>query len=81
MADNMDYHSIEWTFMIGATALGALSLGTGFVHDKIIMFVLRGLAGVCAAMTIPSALSLIVELFPEEREQAIALSLFSGTSE
>lgn len=67
--------------MIGATALGALSLGTGFVHDKVIMFLLRGLAGVCAAMTIPSALSLIIELFPEQAEQTIALALFSGTSQ
>lgn len=67
--------------MLGATILGGFSLVTGFLHDKVIVFVLRGFAGVCAAMTIPSALSLIVENFPEQGEQAIALSLFSGTGE
>lgn len=66
--------------MIGASVLGAFGLGAGFVHDKVIMFVLRGIAGVCAAMTIPSALSLIVETFPGHDEQAIAMSLFSGTA-
>lgn len=65
--------------MLGASILGGFSLVTGFLHDKVIVFVLRGFAGVCAAMTIPSALSLIVENFPEQGEQAIALSLFSGT--
>lgn len=65
--------------MIGAGVLGAFSLGAGFVHDKVTLFVLRGFAGVCAAMTIPSALSLIVENFPTQPEQGVALSLFAGT--
>lgn len=31
-----------------------------------------------AALTIPSALALIVKFFPEPREQALALGMFGG---
>jgi MFS family permease len=54
-------------------------LGGGFVRQKIALIVLRALGGIGGALTIPSALSMIVQLFPEPAAQARALALF-GTA-
>lgn len=69
---------LEWSFIIGAVVLASFSLGCGFATEKITMFILRALAGVGAAMTVPSALSLIIEWFPEPAEQAQGIALFGG---
>jgi MFS family permease len=68
-----------WSFIVGAFILAAFSLGCGFVGDKITLFILRALAGVGAAMTVPSALSLIIEWFPEADEQARGIAFFGGS--
>jgi MFS family permease len=75
-----DVYSARMCFIVGCVILGAFSLGGGFVHSAIPMFLLRAFAGVGAAMTVPSALSLIVEWFPEPSEQAQAISFFGGSS-
>jgi MFS family permease len=65
----------KWVFIIGFTWVGATSLGSAFVNDKIAMFVLRAFTGIGAAFTIPSAIKLIVTLFPEEKEQSMAIGM------
>lgn len=40
---------------------------------------LRALGGLAAAQTIPSALTLLVNVFPEPDEQALAIGIFGGT--
>jgi MFS family permease len=42
------------------------------------MIVLRALQGVGAAMTIPAATNLIVNIFPEPALQEIAIAIFGG---
>lgn len=69
---------VEWSFIIGAVVLGSFSLGCGFATEKITMFLLRAFAGIGAAMTVPSALSLIIEWFPDPMEQAQGIALFGG---
>jgi MFS family permease len=69
----------ERAFVIGLTALGLLSLGAGFLNAQIPLIVLRALAGIAAAQTIPSALTLLVSIFPEPNEQALAIGVFGGT--
>lgn len=44
------------------------------------MFILRAFAGVGGALTVPSALSLIIEWFPEPAEQQQGIALFGGAS-
>ncbi|OBZ65921.1 hypothetical protein A0H81_14087 [Grifola frondosa] len=73
-----DVYHPKPAFVSGVCTLGLFSLGAGFVANKIGLIVLRALCGICAALTIPSALALIVQLFPEPREQARAISLFGG---
>ncbi|KAI0791401.1 MFS general substrate transporter [Abortiporus biennis] len=73
-----DIYSPKYAFVIGAFVLGVFSIGAGFSPDKITLIVLRALSGICASLTIPSALTLLVNLFPEPAEQGRALGLFGG---
>ncbi|CCM01857.1 uncharacterized protein FIBRA_03928 [Fibroporia radiculosa] len=73
-----DVYNPKVAFTGGVAALGVLSIGAGFVNDKIALIVLRALSGIAAAMTIPSALSLLVNVFPEPTEQARAIGVFGG---
>lgn len=74
-----DVYHPKPAFVLGVSCLGVLSLGTGFVKDKIGLIILRALCGICAAMTIPSALALIIRFFPEPNEQSRAIGIFGGT--
>ncbi|TFY68984.1 hypothetical protein EVG20_g3333 [Dentipellis fragilis] len=73
-----DVYSPKWTFIIGIAALGLISLGAGFLNSQIPLIVLRAFSGIAGSMTIPSALSLIVTLFPRVDEQSRAIGAFGG---
>ncbi|KAF9242844.1 major facilitator superfamily domain-containing protein [Melanogaster broomeanus] len=70
----------ERVFVGGVSAFGLLSIGTGFVNDKITIIILRALLGIASAMTIPSALTLLVDTFPDPLQQARAIGIFGGCS-
>ncbi|KZV87502.1 MFS general substrate transporter [Exidia glandulosa HHB12029] len=72
-----DIYNTKYVFVLGAGSLGVFSLITGFIKQKIVLIVLRALAGIGAAMSIPSSLTLLVRLFPETKEKSRALSAFS----
>ncbi|KAG6873386.1 hypothetical protein C0995_016196 [Termitomyces sp. Mi166 len=63
-------------FRAGFTTVGVGSIINGFAVDGPMLFVIRALQGVGAAITIPSAMTMIVLLFPDRREQDRALGLF-----
>jgi MFS family permease len=65
-------------FVAGSFILGITHLIGGFTHQKIALTVLRALGGIGGALTIPSALSLIVQLFPDPSHQARAIALFGS---
>ncbi|KAI0704163.1 major facilitator superfamily domain-containing protein, partial [Earliella scabrosa] len=73
-----DVYNPKVAFISGVAGLGVLSIGAGFVRSKIPLIVLRALSGITAAMTIPSALTLLVDVFPEPTEQARAIGAFGG---
>ncbi|KAF9815241.1 hypothetical protein IEO21_04688 [Rhodonia placenta] len=73
-----DVYNPKVAFIGGVAALGIISIGAGFAKDKIAIIVLRALSGIAAAMTIPSALSLLVSVFVEPNEQARAIGVFGG---
>ncbi|KAG8720151.1 hypothetical protein FRC09_010038 [Ceratobasidium sp. 395] len=75
-----DIYSPKPAFIVGTAFFGAISLGGGFVNDRIVLIVLRALQGIGASLTIPSALSLLVQLFPEPAEQARAIGMFGATA-
>ncbi|KAG9110293.1 hypothetical protein FRC07_008204 [Ceratobasidium sp. 392] len=75
-----DIYSPKPAFIVGTAFFGAVSLGGGFVNDRIVLIVLRALQGIGASLTIPSALSLLVQMFPEPAEQARAIGMFGATA-
>ncbi|KAH8829765.1 MFS general substrate transporter [Flagelloscypha sp. PMI_526] len=74
-----DVFSAKYAFVTGITVLSALSLITGFMNNKIALFVFRALSGIAGSMTIPSSLTLIVRIFPEPSEQGRAIGAFGAT--
>ncbi|KAI0804556.1 major facilitator superfamily domain-containing protein [Irpex lacteus] len=74
-----DVYNAKYTFVGGLIGLGSMCLIAGFVRQKIALIILRALAGIAASMTIPSALSLLVDVFPEPKEQAVAIAAFGGS--
>ncbi|KAG8772914.1 hypothetical protein FRC12_002826 [Ceratobasidium sp. 428] len=75
-----DIYSPKPAFIVGTAFFGAVSLGGGFVNDRIVLIVLRALQGIGASLTIPSALNLLVQMFPEPAEQARAIGMFGATA-
>ncbi|KAI0667389.1 MFS general substrate transporter [Trametes maxima] len=74
-----DVYNPKFAFIGGLSVLGVLSIGSGFVKSKIPFLILRALTGIASSMTIPSALALLVNVFPEPSEQARAIGVFAGT--
>ncbi|KZT54217.1 MFS general substrate transporter [Calocera cornea HHB12733] len=74
-----DISSPKWTFISGVSLLSLVSLICGFVPNKIALIVLRAVQGIGAALTIPSALSLLVWTFPSDPVQSRAIAVFGGT--
>jgi MFS family permease len=66
----------EKSFIAGIAVLGLISLGAGFLDAQIPLIVLRALEGLAAAQTVPSALTLLVNVFSEPDEQALAIGVF-----
>ena len=74
-----DVYSPKPAFVSGVMILALTHLGGGFVRQKIPLLVLRALGGIGGALTIPSSLSMIVALFPDQRSQSRAIAVFGGT--
>ncbi|EJC99629.1 MFS general substrate transporter [Fomitiporia mediterranea MF3/22] len=75
-----DLYNAKWIFVSGMLLMAFTALGAGFVRTQVPLLVLRAFMGVGAALNIPSAMSLIVRLFPEPAEQSSAFAAFSGAS-
>ncbi|CAE6413017.1 unnamed protein product [Rhizoctonia solani] len=73
-----DVYSPKPVFILGTAFFGIISLGGGFINDKIPLLVLRALQGIGASLTIPSSLNLIIQLFPDPHEQSRAIGLFGA---
>ncbi|KAG2355276.1 major facilitator superfamily domain-containing protein [Suillus spraguei] len=56
-----DVYNPKTVFIGGVSTLGILSLCAGFVYTTVPILVLRAITGIASAMTIPSALKLLVK--------------------
>ncbi|KAF5319310.1 hypothetical protein D9619_008587 [Psilocybe cf. subviscida] len=72
-----DLYNPKWVFIIGGMSFGCFSLGGGFVRTEVPLLILRALMGVGAALTVPSAMHMIIHLFPESTSQSKAIGVFS----
>ena len=66
-------------FLAGLAVVGAGSLGAAFSGSVNALIACRAVMGAGAAMTVPSALSILDDLFREPAERERAISLWSGT--
>jgi MFS family permease len=66
------------TFVAGFASVGICCIILGFSVNGPMFFFFRAIQGIGAAMTIPSALSMITTIFPDRREQNRALGIFGG---
>ncbi|KAG2132706.1 major facilitator superfamily domain-containing protein [Suillus bovinus] len=73
-----DVYNPKIAFIGGVSGLCVISLCAGFVKEIIPLITLRALTGIASSMTIPSALTLLVKVFPEPLEQARAIGIFGG---
>ncbi|EKM77920.1 hypothetical protein AGABI1DRAFT_129710 [Agaricus bisporus var. burnettii JB137-S8] len=71
-----DLYNPKYNFLAGAAILAVFSLAGGFVRKQIPLFILRALMGIGAAVNVPSALYIIIHLFPDPTSQANAVALF-----
>ncbi|KAJ7123123.1 major facilitator superfamily domain-containing protein [Mycena epipterygia] len=73
-----DLYNPKWVFITGALSMRVFSLINGFIRTEIPLIVLRALTGAGGALTIPSALHLIVHMYPDPADQAKAVTAFGG---
>ncbi|OAX36161.1 MFS general substrate transporter [Rhizopogon vinicolor AM-OR11-026] len=73
-----DVYNPKTVFIGGVSSLGAISLCAGFIDNKIMFIIVRAMGGIASSMTIPSALTLLVNVFPDPLQQAWAIGLFGG---
>ncbi|KAJ7661576.1 major facilitator superfamily domain-containing protein [Mycena polygramma] len=73
-----DLYNPKWVFVTGAGGMGVFALVNGFIRKEIPLIVLRALTGAAGALTIPSAMHLIVHMYPDPAAQAKAVTAFGG---
>jgi EmrB/QacA subfamily drug resistance transporter len=64
--------------MVGLGAFGAASLAAGLAPSADFLILMRGLQGVGAAIVLPAALSIVMNMFAEGAERNKALGLWGG---
>jgi EmrB/QacA subfamily drug resistance transporter len=68
------------TFLVGITIFTLASLAGGFATSAGLLLAARGLQGVGGALASPSALALLMTMFPEGRERVRAIGLYTAVS-
>ncbi|KAJ3836124.1 major facilitator superfamily-domain-containing protein [Lentinula raphanica] len=74
-----DLYNPKWVFVAGGILLGLFSLGAGLVRSEIPLLLFRALMGVGAALTVPSALHIIVHMLPDPKAQSNAVAIFTAS--
>jgi EmrB/QacA subfamily drug resistance transporter len=74
-----DRYGRRQLFLIGLAVFGSGSLGAAFSGSVGPLIAWRGLMGAGAAMTIPSGLSIVNDIFRDPAERARAVGMWAGT--
>ena len=64
--------------MTGLAVFTCASLGGGLATSDLFLIVMRGMQGLGAALVLPAALSIVMNLFPEGAERNKALGIWGG---
>jgi MFS family permease len=75
-----DIYNPKYVFVTGLLLMSFCALGAGFVRTQIPLIVLRAFMGVGAALNVPSAMALIIRMYPNPASQSKALAGFAGAA-
>lgn len=64
-------------YTVGFFGLGVFNLIISFMDNQYAFFVLRAVSALLAVLTIPSAINMIIQMYPEPVQQAKMIGLFS----
>jgi MFS family permease len=67
--------------MLGLAVFTAASLGAGLATSGGYLIAMRGLQGLGAAVILPAALSIVMNMFPEGAERNKALGLWAASEQ
>jgi len=70
----------KWIFLAGLTVFAAGSAGSAFSASPDRLVITRAFMGMGAAGIMPSTLSILTNVFTEERDRARAIGIWSGTT-
>ncbi|KZT59809.1 MFS general substrate transporter [Calocera cornea HHB12733] len=73
-----DIFGRKHVFLLGDIWLIAFSIGCGFANQGITIIIMRALAGMGTAATIPACLGILAKTFPPSRARSIAFATFSA---
>ena len=73
-----DIYNPKPVFCIGFFATGVFSVLCAVSVQPIMLLVFRALCGLFAAMTVPSAISILVQTFRDPKEQSDILGIFGA---
>jgi len=73
-----DLYHPKPVFVAGYMAVGVFSILCGVSVHPIMLIVFRAMSGVGAAMTVPSAIAMIVQYFPDPQEQSRILGIYGA---
>ncbi|CAL1698311.1 unnamed protein product [Somion occarium] len=73
-----DLYDAKLIFCIGYLGLGLFSILCAVSVHPIMLVVFRAISGIGAAMTIPSAIAMIVHNFPDPKEQSAVLGIYGA---
>jgi len=68
----------KWFFLLGLTVFAGGSIGAAFSGSVDLLIACRGVMGAGAALTIPSSLSIINDVFPDPAARARAIGAWGG---
>jgi EmrB/QacA subfamily drug resistance transporter len=75
-----DRHGRRRTLLAGLVVFAAASLAAAYASDVDMLIACRALMGAGAAFIMPATLSLLISVFPDERERATAVGIWAATA-
>jgi EmrB/QacA subfamily drug resistance transporter len=75
-----DRHGRRRTLLAGLLVFATASLGAAYAGDVDVLIACRAVMGAGAAFIMPATLSLLISVFPDERERAMAVGIWAATA-
>ncbi|MDI9889161.1 MFS transporter [Streptomyces sp. HNM0645] len=75
-----DAYGLRRVFLLGAGLFGLSSLGAALAPTATLLIAFRGVQGVGAALLAPTALALVLTLYPDGKRRGVALGMWGAVS-